>query len=702
MVPLILISRPSDGEERYSRDSQNTISFDKKRFKFSAIYEDAIPEAGINKLTSSSCAIVLIGPTGSGKTTTLRKILEQKCGQGFAVTAYEVSENRAYVDLFDAAVKHKYMGSMPIETQLKKHELSNDILDYIFASRKSGATLSNNNSSRSCLIVNVYQGADVITIVDMMGSEKHETGPASVFANSNISSITQRLLSKTTNRRSSNLVTNLIFNRLANLNIKFVLHLDPLGDEQLIKSSLLNIATVLKDFKMGRPLELPSTLSVRKIPNYARPTAASRSPQRKLLRTRNEVPAAAKVTRVITSDPKSTISKLKQDNLELEQQKQAAESRIQGFVEDLSAMKNDLDESKQMLKTLQERETEKQDEIERALTKINELESAQVDLLDIVKLKTEQLDLKSVEAARVKQELEDLIANLQTLVSELKESLKIQQDKRVAAETKLQGLRKQHEAEVASAKSELEAKRAEHQKTILELEDAKQLYAKLEMANHLSDALQSRLKELENTISELRLEISQLQTSLAGSNTALETASAERREIAQKHADLVTYNHSVVEKYGKALQEKEESANMARNALKDRIDILETELVSQKNLNENLQIDLKRSSDKCKDYASTASGAKQELSAQVTLYEARIQSLQADIEMSRRKHLDLFSPSIFNPTTDIFDDSLPSLRHIPVSLSSPLKELNTLPKDIKNQRRTTTSFARAKSPKYRA
>lgn len=698
MVPLILISRPREGEAKYSRDSQNTISFDKKRFKFSAIYEDVIPDSGITRLTSSSCAIVLIGPTGSGKTTTLRKILEQKCGHGFAVTAYEVSENRAYVDLFDSSVKHKYMGSMPIETQLKKQELSKDILDYIFTSRKSGATVSNNNSSRSCLIVNVYQGADVITIVDMMGSEKHETGPASVFANSNVSSITQRLLSKTTNRRSSNLVTNLIFNRLANLNIKFVLHLDPLGDEQLIKSSLLNIATVLKDFKMGRPLEFPTSLSVKKIPNYARPTAASRSPQKKLLR----MPALTKVTRVLNSDHKSAMSRLKHENLELEQQKQAAESRIQGFVEDLSALKNDLDDSRQMVQTLQQRETENQAELEHALTRVNDLESAQRELSDIVKSRTEQLELNSEEAVRVKQELEVLISSLQKLVSELKDSLKDEQYKRVAAEGSLQRLKEQHEVEVATARAELVAKRVEHEKTMLELEDAKQLYAKLEMANHLSEALQSRLKELENITAELRLEISQLQTSLAGSNSALETASAERREIAQKHADLATYNHSVVEKYGKALQEKEEAADMARNDLKNRIEILETELASQKSLNEKLQTDLKRSSDKCKDYASAASGAKQELSAQVTLYEARIQSLQADIEMSRRKHLDLFSPSIFNPTTDIFDDSLPSLRHIPVSLSSPLKELNTLPKDIKSQRRTTTSFARAKSPKYRA
>ncbi|KAF5212558.1 hypothetical protein E0198_000051 [Clavispora lusitaniae] len=278
-VPLLLKVR-SGQNAVFSKCSSNTISFNNKQYEFSAIYEDEIPDNALQKLTSTSSALVLIGPTGSGKTTTLRSILEHKVNSpnDILFTACEVKENRMLNDLLDNGSKKKYLSSIPIETQLKKQTLNPSTIQKVFEDRETAATDANSASSRSCLIVSLHEDSHTTTIVDMMGNEKFHSTTNS-FANTNISSITQLLLSKTT-IRSSNLVTNIIFNRPQQTEVKFLLHLHQDGCPKLIKSALLNIADVLKVFRMSpakKSLKC-ETDKTRNVPNYAMPTVSSLSP----------------------------------------------------------------------------------------------------------------------------------------------------------------------------------------------------------------------------------------------------------------------------------------------------------------------------------------------------------------------------------------------------------------------------------------
>lgn len=285
-IPLILKVRLGE-KAAFDCQSSTVISFQEKQYKFSAIYQNDIPEPSVDKLTSSSCALVLIGPTGSGKTTTLKSILRRKLDllKDNCFTVCEVKENRQLIDLLDNGATKKYLASIPLEKQLKRHKLTAGAIKKVFDVRQTGSTESNSESSRSCLIVNVHEKAHTTTIVDMMGNEKFsQAGSMSnAFANTNVSSITQLLLSKTTKTRSSNLVTNLIFNRSSVTKVKFILHLHQSGSPELIKSSLYNIVDVIKNFRIAD--SCPSTgetLKSRNVPNYARPTAASASPRKKI------------------------------------------------------------------------------------------------------------------------------------------------------------------------------------------------------------------------------------------------------------------------------------------------------------------------------------------------------------------------------------------------------------------------------------
>lgn len=285
-IPLILKVRPGENSH-FDCPTPTVVSFQEKHYKFSAIYHDSIPDASIDKLTSSISALVLIGPTGSGKTTTLNEILRRKIQtlEEYCFTVCEVKENRQLTDLLDKGASKKYLASVPLEKQLKKHKLTSEAILKVLAIRETKSTESNANSSRSCLIVNLHTKSHTTTIVDMMGNEKFsQTGSTSnVFANTNVSAITQVLLSKTTKTRSSNLVTNLIFNRSNMTKVKFVLHLHQNGDPDLIKSSLYNIVDVLKNFRIPAPTSLSDeSVKPRTVPNYARPTAASGTPKRKI------------------------------------------------------------------------------------------------------------------------------------------------------------------------------------------------------------------------------------------------------------------------------------------------------------------------------------------------------------------------------------------------------------------------------------
>lgn len=300
-IPLLLkVKRVSELEPHvFSKASATAILFQDKQYKFSKIYENEITDRELEALTSSSSTLVLIGPTGSGKTTTLKAILHNKLAKnGAMITAFEVSENRSFVDFLDNKTSKKYVSSIPIAQQLRKRKLTEETVDFIFSERKTSATDSNAQSSRSCLIVHIYEGSRTTTLVDLMGNEKFDPATTNTFANTNVSAITQLLLAKTNKLRSPNLVTNLIFRGLSLDRMRLVLHLDQCGDQALIKSSLYNIVDVVKDFKVEPEMKKPIG-GRRPVPSYARPTASSASPRKKAARP-------YRITKPIPATPKGT------------------------------------------------------------------------------------------------------------------------------------------------------------------------------------------------------------------------------------------------------------------------------------------------------------------------------------------------------------------------------------------------------------
>lgn len=285
-IPLLLKIKQGSLSPLFVKSSDTHLQFQNKEYKFAAIYENNISDASLDRLTGQSCALILMGPTGSGKTTTLRSILAHQIAKGgdSYLTACEVSENRAFADIVDDCKRKRYVSSLPMEKQLKKVKLAESSVEKVFSERKTSATASNATSSRSCLIVTLYIDKNTVTIVDMMGNEKYDAAASTsnVFANSNVSSITQLLLTRTTRTRSSNLVTNLIFQKLSLSKMKFILHLDECGNLELIKSSLYNIVDVVKEFRVQPAKTTPRAASASKyVPSYARPTASSLSPRKK-------------------------------------------------------------------------------------------------------------------------------------------------------------------------------------------------------------------------------------------------------------------------------------------------------------------------------------------------------------------------------------------------------------------------------------
>lgn len=269
-VPLVLKIKPAgDGAALFERSADNQIIYESVQYKFSSIYEHTLNEHEIKELTRDTLALVLVGPTHSGKSTTLRSLLAYKLATSECqVTAFEVGPERQFTDLVHPRSAARVLTSAPLERQLLKAPLSESLLHAIAA---PGA------STRLCLIVNLYEEGHKLSIMTMRGIEQHAP-LSSVFASSSVSSLAQFLLARLMKARQASMLTNLVLDRDSVSRMKMVLHLDQAGESELVKASLSTIVDAIQVKQ-----KLARLRAVDAIPHYAQPTVSSLSPKRRAL-----------------------------------------------------------------------------------------------------------------------------------------------------------------------------------------------------------------------------------------------------------------------------------------------------------------------------------------------------------------------------------------------------------------------------------
>lgn len=324
------------GEEStkvFTQLSDKAIQFNNENYDFERIFTAEFSPNEFSKYVDndenqSSCYIFM-GPTSSGKTTTIKSLVFDKIKQiepkdPVSVTAFEVSDNKFYSDLLQndkTKTKKSFLSSVPIESQLRKErllkpKLAESLLHKVFNRRVTQKTSFNNESSRSCLVLTFYSRNNTkrVTYIDLMGNEKFDKAvpSANIFANMNMSSITQLLTNSPNNPaliRSSNRITNLIFrNQKQRGTIKIILTLDQYGDYNLTKSTLNNVAHLIKRAKIDNTQSSDENVLMNApnltLPNYARPTASSSpiSSPPKLSSIQGIVPNQLKNKRILCTD----------------------------------------------------------------------------------------------------------------------------------------------------------------------------------------------------------------------------------------------------------------------------------------------------------------------------------------------------------------------------------------------------------------
>lgn len=538
---------------------EHEIGFQDKAYKFSGILHDELLSVW-DKMVSSPAVLVLLGPSGSGKTTTMKAVLSHKLAQNSCAyfSVCEVSENRSFVDLLDNNSTKRYLSTMPLDRQLKKFKFSEQMVSKMLAQRKKAPTLSNANSSRSCLIVTIYEANNnVFTVVDMMGSEKFDASSSNSFANSNVSSLTHQLLAGAVNTRSSNLVTNLIFHKLTLAKVKFILHLDLYGNEDLIKSSLCNIVNAVNGFKIeARKAAVVHTFG--DLPGYARPTLASSSPKKKYAsRYRVNKPAIREQRPDQRLDSAGSVRK---------------HSKLDQLREDLLMKENEI---QRLMGSVQEKESEIETLQDQVRVKDNDadlLKEAFAVRLEEVEAET-QLKLDSVEdklaasqnlVANLKDELisqrEELsgkLADEATQSKMLQESLRAREEELAAKAREIDSLRMdltslQSNLNLATESIKTRGDEILQLKEIIEQKDdeLKRVNAELNEARANVSSRDETVNELQRKQTQSNEEIESLKQKLQSVNEQLEdskrevesliTKSSQLSEEASKNSELAT------------------------------------------------------------------------------------------------------------------------------------------------------------------
>lgn len=571
----------------------NQICFQQKNYKFSGIVDNS-PEVW-ERLTASPAVLVLLGPSGGGKTTTLQSVLHHKLAQKRSAyfSVCEVAENRSFVDLLDNNSSKKYLSTMPLDSQLKKFKFSEAMVAKMLNQRKRGATTSNAQLSRSCLIVNIYEPEDnVVTVVDMMGSEKYEEASSNSFANSNVSSLTHQLLGAS-RARSSNLVTNLIFHKMPLTKMKFILHLDAYGNPDLIKSALHNIVDAIKGFKIEAQQKVSTGYASGKLPSYARPTLASSSPRKK-------AKAAFRVTkpRVLDTKVLQRIQSVKGDR-----------TSKRGILDSLEA---EVSTKQKLIAMLEEVVSSKDKEIASLKEQISVSVKDVITLKDAFALRLEeieaekQLELDSMNSkyAMNQMKLENLNATLNSQLEKL-----AAQDNEILNKT---AELKERDLKMSVLENELESKAAQLEVKMQLIQTLEESTASqksnLESVTSTAEELQTKISLLsadavdkDTLISQLQGQVKKMEELLSGENEAsramtteieafkevvssrdaeIDSLKGELRSVVSNLEELGADKSSLLSKLASV---EEEKASFERQYLEHRSALLakETELLAQ-------------------------------------------------------------------------------------------------------------------------
>lgn len=493
MIPIVLTTWTLDKLKKpaFEEKSSTEVAYAGKVYSFAAIQDQATDlERCGNEIW------VLLGPTGSGKTTTLKKYLNIFSALNGQMSACEVSCNTFFVDLLDNKTRKLYLSHMPVEKQLKRCPCSEENIKKVLSLRNTASTKTNAHSSRSCMLVTLKAECGNLTILDMMGNEKFEANAATSnsFANLNVSSITQALLNRTSNKRSSNLVTNMIFNDHSLLKLKFVLHLDKTGDKALIKSSLNNIADVVKGFRMNEKPKMATT-KPQALPLYARTTAASLSPKKRAVKRPSMVPSKQPLKQPKLNIPKMPASKA-------QNAKPSVSTNEPTFMQKLrQAQKDDTKAEKK------EKERQKRDE------KVGQIQEEVNGLKDEVKkARLATVPLKE-QIARFKQLFEEAAEEL-SLLRLGKSDLELDLLKKAEEIITANSARVQSEETAQKIKTEMEAAEQSFKAKTDENEQLqKQIQEQIALLSQKGDELNkqiedknSRVVELEEDIKKVKLE----------------------------------------------------------------------------------------------------------------------------------------------------------------------------------------------------
>ena len=550
-VPLYLkIKQLTSGEPCFDVTSEKSIEFNDTKYDFEKIYqsnETQYPEL----ISAHNTCVVLMGPTGGGKTTMMRQLVNAKLksfdDEPVFVSSFEITNNKFLIDLMDPT-----SGKIPFslinnfENKLKRKKASHDIIKDVFRQRSSKATEFNANSSRSCLVMTFFHHNSRTTFVDLMGNEKNSKFSSNIFANANMSSITQQMVNKQKDVRSHNLVTNYIFK---NKDLKVVLNLDQDGDASLIKSTLTNIADIVKTFKLSTTPTVET--KARRTPTYTLPTVSSiRGSPKKVIRKVSPVeskpaqlarPRTAVDRKYIVKKPPvptrgpskeaKIIEALKKEQI-IAKQKYAdsisdIKTEIGYFKQETSQMVNAYQELRLKLDSLAKINHEKEEAIAAA-----QEENAKIieELSQMEKRVTEYEQVK----ARHQEETEGLDAELAKLKNELQDSLQ--------TVSELNSLKASHESEMELKKEEgrklmerirlLNIELDEHKKLLASNDfDIRELREKIDSQSLLLAQKEQEFVELKNSRDELVDKNRALESELESAKLSLEKATAGSNEV---------------------------------------------------------------------------------------------------------------------------------------------------------------------------